>query len=331
MTMLNERSARFLMCRPEHFAVSYTINPWMNPKRWARDAGAHAAAEREWAALHRKLVELGAAVELVPPAAGLPDLVFTANAAVVLDRQALLARFRHPQRQREEGHFEAAFRSLQARGLIDGVTKLPAGLVLEGAGDCVWDERRNLFWMGYGPRSDAAAAHAVADMFAREVVALELADERFYHMDTALAPLPGGEVMDVFTPGSHGSTFGGNPLAAAVGLEALHVIRDEGLVEKSRVLGAHMLERLRAIASPALKDVRGRGLWVGAEINPAIAGAREACERLLAKGVLSKETHQTVVRLAPPLVIARADLDWALDRFEEVLRELDGTRRARAA
>src|ERR1700730_9869560 len=138
-------------------------------------------------------------------------------------------------------------------------------------------------------------------------------------------------VMDVFTPGSHGSTFGANPLAAAVGLEALHVICDEGLVEKSRVLGAHMLERLRAIASPALKDVRGRGLWVGAEIDPAITGAREACERLLAQGVLSTETHQTVVRLAPALVIARADLDWALDRFEEVLRELDGTRRTRAA
>src|SRR5947209_12638609 len=140
------------------------------------------------------------------------------------------------------------------------------------------------------------------------------------------------EVMDVFTPGSHGSTFGGNPLAAAVGLEALHVIRDEGLVEKSRELGAHMLGRLRAIRSPALRGVRGRGLWAGAEIEPCVASAREACERLLAKGVLSKETHQTVVRLAPPLVIARADLDWALDRFEEVLRELDGTRRrARAA
>ena len=135
------------------------------------------------------------------------------------------------------------------------------------------------------------------------------------------------EVMDVFTPGSHGSTFGGNPLAAAVGLEALHVIREEGLVEKSRVLGAHMLERLHAIASPALKEVRGRGLWAGAEINPAITSAREACERLLEKGVLSKETHQTVVRLAPPLVVARADLDWALDRFEEVLHEVGSTRR----
>jgi ornithine--oxo-acid transaminase len=135
------------------------------------------------------------------------------------------------------------------------------------------------------------------------------------------------EVMDVFTPGSHGSTFGGNPLAAAIGLEALHVIRDEQLVDRSRVLGAHMLERLHAIDSPALKDVRGLGLWAGAEIDPVIAGAREACERLLAKGVLSKETHRTVVRLAPPLVITRTDLDWALDRFEEVLHELDGTRR----
>src|SRR5215469_15599981 len=93
------------------------------------------------------------------------------------------------------------------------------------------------------------------------------------------------DVMDVFTPGSHGSTFGGNPLAAAVGLEALRVIADEGLVEKSRVLGAHMLERLRAIASPAIKEVRGRGLWAGADINPAYAGAREVCERLLAEGV----------------------------------------------
>jgi ornithine--oxo-acid transaminase len=133
------------------------------------------------------------------------------------------------------------------------------------------------------------------------------------------------DVMDVFTPGSHGSTFGGNPLAAAVGLEALRVIRDEDLVERSRSLGAHMLERLRAIRSPALIDVRGRGLWAGAEIDPAVATARTACELLVAKGVLSKETHGTVVRLAPPLVIARDDLDWALDRFEEVVHELART------
>ena len=92
-------------------------------------------------------------------------------------------------------------------------------------------------------------------------------------------------------------------------------------MERSRVLGDHMLARLRAMRSPALKGVRGLGLWVGAEIDPAIASARDACERLFKKGVLSKETHNTVVRLAPPLVIAKEDLDWALDRFEEVVRE----------
>jgi ornithine--oxo-acid transaminase len=129
------------------------------------------------------------------------------------------------------------------------------------------------------------------------------------------------EVMDVFTPGSHGSTFGGNPLAAAVGLEALHVIREEGLVERSRLLGDHMLRRLRSIRSPALKAVRGRGLWAGADFDSRFASAREVCERLLLKGVLSNATHHTVVRLAPPLVIARQDLDDALDRFEEVVSE----------
>jgi ornithine--oxo-acid transaminase len=127
------------------------------------------------------------------------------------------------------------------------------------------------------------------------------------------------EVMDVFTPGSHGSTFGGNPLAAAVGLEALHVLHQERLVERSRDLGAYMIERVRAVMSPVLKDVRGRGLWAGVEIDPHFATAREICERLLAKGVLSKETHGTVVRLAPPLVISRQDLDAALDNFEEVV------------
>jgi ornithine--oxo-acid transaminase len=131
------------------------------------------------------------------------------------------------------------------------------------------------------------------------------------------------DVMDVFTPGSHGSTFGGNPLAAAVGLEALRIIDDEDLVEKSRVLGAHMLARLRAISSPLVKAVRGRGLWAGADIDPDVASARTVCERLLARGVLSKETHDTVVRFAPPLVIDRGDLDWALDRFEDVVRELE--------
>jgi N-dimethylarginine dimethylaminohydrolase len=232
MTLLANPTARLLMCRPQHFAVSYSINPWMDPTRWAGDAGAHAAAEREWAALYRQLIKLGAAVELVPPAPALPDLVFTANAAVVLDGKALLARFRHPERQREEGHFAAAFRALQARGLIDAVRKLPKGLVLEGAGDCVWDARRNLFWMGYGPRSDAGAARVVEDVFGQDVIALELADPRFYHMDTALAPLPGGEV--VYLP----SAFTAAGLAA-IGERVARHDRIEIAIEDGRRLAAN--------------------------------------------------------------------------------------------
>jgi ornithine--oxo-acid transaminase len=134
------------------------------------------------------------------------------------------------------------------------------------------------------------------------------------------------DLMDVFTPGSHGSTFGGNALAAAVGLEAIRVMRDEGLVERSRRLGAHMLGRLRTMRAPVVREVRGLGLWAGVDIDPHVASARDACERLLGKGVLSKETHGTVVRLAPPLVIAPADLDWAIDRLEEVLADLHRAR-----
>jgi N-dimethylarginine dimethylaminohydrolase len=199
MTM--QANAHILMCRPQHFAVSYAINPWMDPSSWAREARVlAAAARREWSALYRTLDNAGAQIELVPSAAGLPDLVFTANAAVVLDGKALLARFRHPERRAEEPRFAATFRKLQARGLIASVRTLPDGLTLEGAGDCVWDDTRNLFWMGYGPRTDEAAKHAVAEEFGTEVLALRLADPSFYHMDTALCPLPGGEVM--YVPGA---------------------------------------------------------------------------------------------------------------------------------
>ncbi|MFV3074550.1 ornithine--oxo-acid transaminase [Niveispirillum fermenti] len=127
------------------------------------------------------------------------------------------------------------------------------------------------------------------------------------------------DLIDMFVPGNHGSTFGGNPLAAAVGLAALEVIADEGLVERSAELGAHMMARLSALNSPAIRAVRGRGLWVGVDIDPAFATARAVCERLMDKGVLSKETHETVIRFAPPLVISRPELDWAIDRFAETL------------
>jgi N-dimethylarginine dimethylaminohydrolase len=197
-TARSSPAAALLMCEPAHFGVTYSINPWMDPASWARDDHAlAAAARREWIAFHRVLRRLGAAIELIPAAPGLPDLVFTANAALVLDRTALLARFRHPERQAEEGPVAAAFRALLAGGIVDDVVALPDGIVLEGAGDCVWDATRQLFWMGHGPRSSLAAREAVAEIFGVDVVALELVDPRFYHMDTALSALPGGEVMYV--------------------------------------------------------------------------------------------------------------------------------------
>ena len=130
------------------------------------------------------------------------------------------------------------------------------------------------------------------------------------------------DVMDVFHPGDHGSTFGGNPLAAAVGLEALQVLEDEKLAEHSAELGAHLMEKLSSLKSPLIKSLRGRGLFVGIEIDPKQARAREVCERLMAQGILSKETHETVVRLAPPLVITRGEIDWAVERIAAVLKEM---------
>src|SRR5262249_33731026 len=153
---------RLLMCRPQFFAVNYCINPWMDPTAWASGGTAFAArAARQWSALHRALRQAGARIDLVEPQAGLPDLVFTANAAVVLDGKALLARFRHPERQREEPVFAATFRTLQARGLIDTIAEMPQRVPLEGAGDCIFDRRRGLFWMGCGPRSHPAARDVV--------------------------------------------------------------------------------------------------------------------------------------------------------------------------
>ena len=130
------------------------------------------------------------------------------------------------------------------------------------------------------------------------------------------------EVMAVFTPGDHGSTFGGNPLAAAVGLEALNVLMEEKLSERSAEMGAYLLEKLRALKSPLIKDLRGKGLFIGIEFDPHKASARAVCEHLMAHGILSKETHETVVRLAPPLVITHEQIDWAMERIDLVLKKM---------
>jgi ornithine--oxo-acid transaminase len=135
----------------------------------------------------------------------------------------------------------------------------------------------------------------------------------FYPVSAVLASR---EILGVFRPGDHGSTFGGNPLACAVARAALRVIVDEDLPQRSAELGGYALERLRAFRSSRIVEVRGKGLWIGIELN---VPARPVCEALQQRGVLCKETHENVIRLAPPLTISRADLAWGLDQIEAVL------------
>ncbi|RBA24453.1 ornithine--oxo-acid transaminase [Herminiimonas fonticola] len=130
------------------------------------------------------------------------------------------------------------------------------------------------------------------------------------------------DVMDVFTPGDHGSTFGGNPLAAAVGHAALSLLRDGALIAAAQRLGQRLRDGLSAIQHPAICSVRGKGLLIGLELDPNIISARNFCERLMEEGVLSKETHHTVVRFAPPLIISAAEIDAALRIIEHVFATL---------
>lgn len=185
-----------LLVAPTFYDVSYSINPWMDPAAWARDPGGmRRRALASFDALREALDRAGFAVEVVEGAPGQPDMVFPANAAVVLDGKAVLARFRYPQRRGEEQPFAAIFEQLRARGLIDTVETLPDGCFQEGAGDCIWDATRGHFWAGFGPRSSRDAADAMAHQFGQEVVALELATEQSYHLDVCFCPLAGGEVL----------------------------------------------------------------------------------------------------------------------------------------
>lgn len=130
------------------------------------------------------------------------------------------------------------------------------------------------------------------------------------------------EVMDVFRPGDHGSTFGGNPIAAAVGLAALNTLVDEGLVERAAQMGAHLLRRLSALRSPLVREVRGLGLFAGVELDPDKVSAGAVVRRLIDKGVLTKDTHRNTIRFAPPLIIDESQIDWVADRLADALDEV---------
>jgi ornithine--oxo-acid transaminase len=138
----------------------------------------------------------------------------------------------------------------------------------------------------------------------------------FYPVSAVLADRP---IMGLFQPGEHGSTFGGNPLGAAVARAALSVLVEEGLIENAAAMGEYFLEQLSEINSPYIKEVRGKGLLIGVELHPEARGARRFCVALKEQGILAKETHEHVIRFAPPLIINRSTLDWAIPRIREVL------------
>jgi ornithine--oxo-acid transaminase len=136
------------------------------------------------------------------------------------------------------------------------------------------------------------------------------------------AVLSNKEVLGVFMPGDHGSTFGGNPLACAVARTALKVLVEENMIDNSRKMGEYFLSQLKTIQSPFIKEIRGKGLLIGVELLPEAGGARRFCEDLKTKGLLCKETHENVIRFAPPLVITKEEIDWAMDRIRPVLTQI---------
>jgi len=217
--------AHLVMCAPDHFEVSYRINPWMDPAQWSVSADRLAQdARRGWQQLKLTYERLGARVDVQPPQPGLPDMVFTANAALVLDRKALLARFVCAERRGEEAHDRAFLQALRARGAIDEIVDTPPGLVFEGAGDAIWDATRSVLWTGYGQRSSYEMQYVLAETFAVPTVALELVDPRFYHLDTCFCVLSGGEVI-VHRPAFDAKSLG--LIEELVGRDNLIVAGDE--------------------------------------------------------------------------------------------------------
>lgn len=181
-------SARILMCPPDFFEVSYVINPWMeNQVSQASAEVAHA----QWRRLHDILAE-HAHIDQLPPVEGLPDMVFTANAGVVLENVFVPSRFRHAERQGEEPRFIEWFADHGYE-----IRQLDPSIAFEGAGDALLDRSQPLLWMGYGHRSDEAAVPAMAELLDIETVPLRLTDPRFYHLDTCFCPLENGHLMYV--------------------------------------------------------------------------------------------------------------------------------------
>jgi ornithine--oxo-acid transaminase len=196
-----------------------------------------------------------------------------------------------------------------------GIVIPPEGYLREAAGICA--QNRVLLMVdeiqsGLG-RTGKLFAYMYEGIMPDVLIVGKALGGGFYPISAVLASK---EILGVFGPGDHGSTFGGNPLACAVARTALRVIQEEKLVERSAELGGYFLARLRGLRSAVIQEVRGRGLWIGIELNTP---ARKYCEALKEEGLLCKETHERIIRVAPPLVIQREEIDWAVERFGKVL------------
>jgi N-dimethylarginine dimethylaminohydrolase len=252
---------QFLMSPPDHFEVAYSINPWMKPGEWQLDAKRLARdAAQGWELLKAGYEQLGVQVVVKPPVQGCPDLVFTANCAVVLDGKAILARYLKAERSGEEQHGRSMFEQLKARGLIDSIYRTPEGVYFEGAGDAIFDANRRIMWMGYGQRSCRSAHHTVEQVFGIPTVSLELVDPHYYHLDTAFCLLAGGEV--VYHPGAF-TEEGRDQIRAIVGadklieapLEDAQALAVNGVCIDRVVVMCHCSDALRA-------ELRARGYHV---------------------------------------------------------------------
>ena len=244
-------ASHLLMSPPDHFEVAYAINPWMQPAAWSLDAKRlRRDAQTGWLALKATYEKLGATVTVKPAAKGWPDLVFTANCAVVLDGKVLLARYRNAERAGEEAFDQQMFAQLRLRGEVDSLHRTPEGVDFEGAGDAIFDAGRGVMWTGHGQRSSLEASRTIAQVFGLPTLALELIDPRFYHLDTCFCLLSGGEVIyhpDAFTATGRAQIQAvvGTQLITAIPEDAAHLGVNSVCIDRDVVM-CHCSAVLRA-------------------------------------------------------------------------------------
>jgi len=296
-------TVRLMMCAPQHFEVSYSINPWMDPKTWERRSSWYLAqARQQWASYVEVLMQVGADVMLIPSVAGLPDMTFTANAGFVLDNRVVVSRFRHPERQGETAHFDTFFRRLAAQGLVGDILHMPEGIFFEGAGDALWDPSRDIIWTGHGQRSDSAAADALAKIYNKRVVSLELVDQRFYHLDTCLRPLANGHIL--YYPGAF-SDEGRRQIEAVAGKQYLIPVSTTdacAFAVNAVTVGHHVI---LSSASPALRRrLLSRGYTV--HRSPLWAFHRSGGSALCLTLTMTNRSHMSRTGTAEPQPLRRS-------------------------